>query len=134
MDDCSGSLTAFGVVPFLLAANAESLGDGTTNGNALCTVDGLRTAALALMEPLPSPRTIFVCLGISKVESQHTILYTSLARARAKEREEEKRVLYPTRKMDKMDKTDSAWLSSATPEVNSLHGRLAHARERLPTV
>jgi hypothetical protein len=43
---------------FLLAADAESLGDGTTTGNALCAVDGLRIAALALMEPLeePSPR------------------------------------------------------------------------------
>jgi hypothetical protein len=86
MDDCSGSLTAFGVVPFLLAANAESLGDGTITGNALCTVDGLRTAALALMEPLPSPRTVFVCLGMSKVESQHKNLYTSLARARERKR------------------------------------------------
>jgi len=60
MDDCSGSLTAFGVMLFLLAADAASLGDGTTTGNALCAVvDGLRTAALALMEPLeePSPRT-----------------------------------------------------------------------------
>jgi hypothetical protein len=132
MDDCSGSLTAFGVVPFLLAANAESLGDGTTTGNALCTVDGLRTAALALMEPLPSPRTVFIWLGMSKVESQHKNLYTSLARARSKEREKEKR--YPTRKMDKMDKTDSALLSSATPEVNSLRGRLARTRERLARV
>ena len=104
MDDCSGSLTAFGVVPFLLAANAESLGDGTITGNALCTVDGLRTAALALMEPLPSPRTIFVCLGMSKVESQYTILYTSLARAR--ERKREGKTISHKRKMDKMDKTD----------------------------
>jgi len=57
MDDCSGSLTAF-VVIFLLAAIAESLVDGITTGNALCTVDGLRTAVLALMEPLEelSPR------------------------------------------------------------------------------
>jgi hypothetical protein len=55
MDDCSSSLTAF-VVIFLLAAIAESLVDGITTRNALCTVDGLRTAALALREPLPSPR------------------------------------------------------------------------------
>jgi hypothetical protein len=69
---------------------------------------------------------------MSKVESQHKNLYTSLARARSKEREKEKR--YPTRKMDKMDKTDSALLSSATPEVNSLRGRLARTGERLARV
>jgi|TARA_X000000368_G_scaffold190952_1_gene150552 hypothetical protein len=67
MDDCSGSLTAF-VVIFLLAAIAESLVDGITTGNALCTVDGLRIAVLALMEPLEelSPRTVDMCVRKEK--------------------------------------------------------------------